>query len=246
MARPRLQARDAARRARNALYRQHILEAAEKVFADRGFESAKVQEVSALVGLSMGTIYAIFPSKADLLRAIVEERGSQILQLAREVAARKAPADDVLHALIETYVQFFVAHPDFLRMHLRAGTSWVLSPTPESDTRVQLWRDIHALQAGIFRRGVAARVFIDEDPAYLAKLFSAMDQVLLADWVESGMKADERQLVRRFQKLVERVFCREHEPQARSTKHETKTEARTVDERTMSTLARASSQRGRG
>jgi hypothetical protein len=73
---------------------------------------------------------------------------------------------------------------------------------------VQLWQEIHELQAGIFRRGVEAGVFIDEDPGYLAKLFSAMDQVLLADWVETGMMASEAQLVERLQQLVERTFCR--------------------------------------
>jgi len=39
--------------------------------------------------------------------------------------------------------------------------------------------------------------FVDEDPAYLAKTFSTMDQVLLADWVAGGMQADRDTLVRR-------------------------------------------------
>ena len=111
-----------------------------------------------------------------------------------------------LRALSAAYVEYFVAHPDFLRMHLREGTSWVLSPAPNG--RAQVWQDIHELQAGIFRRGIAAGVFIDEDPAYLAKLYSAIDQVLLADWVASGMKANGQRLTERFQALVERAFCR--------------------------------------
>jgi hypothetical protein len=110
--------------------------------------------------------------------------------------------------LIDAYIRFFVAHPDFLRMHLRAGASWVLSPSPESDSRMRLWQEIHELQAGIFRRGIEAGVFIDEDPALLARLFSAMDQALLADWVDSGMKASEAQLVERLQRLVDRTFFR--------------------------------------
>ena len=54
------------------MYRQHILDAAERVFADRGYETAKVQDISALAGLSMGTIYAVFPGKLDLFTAILE------------------------------------------------------------------------------------------------------------------------------------------------------------------------------
>src|SRR5689334_22427892 len=123
----------------------------------------------------MGTIYAIFPSKADLYRAILEERGLELLGLAREVAARKGPARATLDALIELYIGYFVTHPGFLQMHLRAGTSWALSPSG-TDAQVQHWQDIHALQTDIFRRGIAEGAFVEEDPGFLARLFSAMDQ----------------------------------------------------------------------
>lgn len=195
-----------ARQARNDVYRQHIFAAAEQVFAERGFEATKVQDISTLVGLSMGTIYAVFPSKEELFRAILEERGRELLQVARAAVAHQAPPRETLRALSEAYIEYFVAHPDFLRMHLREGTSWVLSPTTGTDGRAQLWKAIHDLQTEIFRRGVAAGVFIDEPPSYLAKLFSAMDQVLLAEWVAGGMKADRTQLVRRLQGLVDRAF----------------------------------------
>lgn len=200
--------REEARQARNDLYRQHILSAAERVFAERGFENAKVQDISQLAGLSMGTIYALFPGKAELLQAILDQRGGDILARARAVAARALPPLESLRALVRDYIEYFVAHPDFLRMHLRQGSSWVLSPTPETETRVQMWREVHALQTEIFRRGVEGGVFVNESPAFLARLFSAMDQVLLADWVENGMSADQATLVERVQRLVERTFCR--------------------------------------
>jgi len=200
--------RDEARRARNDVYRQHIFEAAERVFAERGFESAKLQDISKLVGLSMGTIYAIFPSKADLYRAILEERGAELGTLARGVVARKAPARETLDALIEVYIDYFVAHPGFLRMHLRSGASWALSPLAGTDVRLQHSQDVHELQADIFRRGIAEGVFVDEDPGYLARLFSVMDQVLLADWVAGGMKATQDDLVARLKRQVARSFYR--------------------------------------
>jgi AcrR family transcriptional regulator len=200
--------REVVRQARTDLYRQHILAAAEQVFAEHGFESAKLQDISALVGLSMGTIYAVFPSKGDLYQALVEERGGRILELVRGVVARNGGPHETLNALIEAYIDFFVSNPNFLRMHLRAGTSWVLSPSFDADRRVKLWKEIHTLQEDIFRRGIRAGVFIDEDPGYLAKLFSAMDQVLLADWVDSGMKAQRAELVARLQKLIARTFSR--------------------------------------
>jgi AcrR family transcriptional regulator len=196
--------RDEARRVRTDLYRQHIFAAAEQVFAARGYEAAKVQEISERAGLSMGTIYAIFPSKVDLLGAILDARGRDILDLVRRVVGAPTPARETLRRLIEAYVTYFAAHPDFLRMHLRQGISWVASP--DADRRMQIWKEIHALQADVFRRGIQEGVFANDDPAFLARLFSAMDQVLLADWVESGMSAAPAALIDRFLGLVERAF----------------------------------------
>lgn len=200
--------RDEARRARTDVYRQHILAAAEQVFADRGFETAKVQEISSAAGLSMGTIYAIFPGKTDVFRAILEERGQELLGLVREVAERAAPPHEALSGLIALYIDYFLAHPNFLRMHLRSGTSWALGPPAGTAVQMQHWEEVHRIQADIFRRGVTSETFVDEDPGYLARLFSVMDQVLLADWVAGGMKAGRDELVRRLQVQVERSFCR--------------------------------------
>ena len=198
--------REEAKQARNEVYRQHIFEAAEKVFAECGFEAAKVQEISKLAGLSMGTIYAIYPGKIELYRAVLEERGEELLGLVREVVEREAAPREALAALIELYIGWFVEHPSFLQMHLRAGTSWALLPTG-SEAQVAHWQEIHALQAEIFRRGVADGTFVDEAPGYLAQLFSVMDQVLLADWVTGGMKTGRDELVRRLKAQVERSFC---------------------------------------
>jgi AcrR family transcriptional regulator len=202
-------ARDEARRAREDVYRQHIFEAAEKVFAERGFEAAKVQEIARAAELSMGTIYAIFPGKTELYRGLLEERGRELLGLVRGVVSRGSGPREALDALIELYVGYFVEHPDFLRMHLRAGTSWGLAPGAlDADSRVAHWEEIQSLQSDVFRRGIAEGVFVEEDPAYLARMFSVMDQVVLADWVVGGMRAGREELVRRLRGWVERGFCR--------------------------------------
>jgi AcrR family transcriptional regulator len=199
---------DKARQARTDLYREHILEVAEQVFAEGGFESAKLQDIGRQAGVSMGTIYAVFPSKEDLFRAILDLRGKAILDVARAAVDGDGDPRAALDRLIEAYLDFFIGHPQFLRMHLRHGSSWVLGPSQGSSGQVELWADIHALQSDLMRRGVAAGVFVDEDPAFLAKIFSALDQVLLADWVAGGMQATRDQLVARLRGLVARVIAR--------------------------------------
>ena len=201
-------AKEAARQARTEVYRQHVLEAAVGVFAERGFEATKVQDIAQRAALSLGTIYSVFPGKQEIYEAILAEHGQALLALVQEVHDRKLPAREALDELIGIYIGYFVGHPDFLRMHLRSGASWALGPVLGTEQQRAYWQRIHALQADIFRRGVRERAFVDEDADYLAKLFSVMDQVLLADWVARGMKDSRDTLATRLRAQAKRSFWR--------------------------------------
>lgn len=199
--------RAVAREARESLYREHILAAAEAVFAADGFETAKVQDISRRAGLSMGSIYSLFPGKDQLFQALVERRGSELLGIATDVVERIEDPAAALDALVEAYVGWFHAHPEFLRMHIRTGASWPLEPDVDDDRRA-LSRRIHDLQARIFERGVAQGVFVEEDPAWLSVVFSGIDQAHLAHWVAGGMKDSREKLVARLAGIVRRAFLR--------------------------------------
>lgn len=199
--------RVAAREAREAVYREHILQAGEKVFAEQDFESAKVQHISRLAGLSMGSIYAIFPSKEQIYASIIEQRGNELLALVQGIVAAREEPVRALEALATAYIDYFHAHPDFLRMNLRTGAAWALRMSYPG-TRAALADTIHGLQRDIFARGAEEGVFIDEDPAYLGVLFSGIDQIHLAHWVATGMKDSREELLGRLLRVVRKTFLR--------------------------------------
>jgi AcrR family transcriptional regulator len=201
-------AKEAAREARAEVYRQHVLGAAVGVFAEHGFDATRVQEIAQRAALSLGTIYSVFPGKQELYEASLAEHGQALLALVQGVHDRGVPARETLGELIGIYIDYFVGHPDFLRMHLRSGASWALGPVLGTEQQRGYWQRIHALQADIFRRGVRERAFVDEDPDYLAKLFSVMDQVLLADWVARGMQDGREALTARLRAQAKRSFWR--------------------------------------
>lgn len=58
--------------------RARILEAAEAVFASRG-SGAGIDEVAAAAGLGVGTLYRHFPTKEDLITAILFERMRRLI-----------------------------------------------------------------------------------------------------------------------------------------------------------------------
>lgn len=199
--------RAVARQARESLYREHILRAAEKVFAEQGFEAAKVQDISRAAGLSMGSIYSLFSSKDQLFASIIEAHGAALLALARSVVEAHPEPVEALEALARAYIGYFFEHPEFLRMHLRSGASWALQAS-EDRSRRALSEEIHALQADVFARGTASGAFVAEDPGYLSVLFSGIDQAHLSHWVASGMKGSRDELLDRFLRVVRRTFLR--------------------------------------
>jgi len=56
--------------------RQRLMEAAIREFAQKGYESANINTISLAAGFAKGTIYNYFPSKIELMFAILEDSGA--------------------------------------------------------------------------------------------------------------------------------------------------------------------------
>lgn len=67
--------------------RRQIIEGAQRVFLENGFDAASMNEIARAAGVSKGTLYVYFKSKEELFAAIVGERaheqGHQIFTLDR-------------------------------------------------------------------------------------------------------------------------------------------------------------------
>jgi AcrR family transcriptional regulator len=64
-----------------ALFRNAILDAAETVFAERGFHGARLQDIAAGARIAVGTVYNHFEHKDAVLAALLEERSEEMLRL---------------------------------------------------------------------------------------------------------------------------------------------------------------------
>lgn len=64
---------DASLRAERALgTRERILDAAKELFTARGVDTVTISEIASVAGVSAPTLYALFQSKAGILKAVVE------------------------------------------------------------------------------------------------------------------------------------------------------------------------------
>ncbi|MGI8666473.1 MAG: TetR/AcrR family transcriptional regulator [Jatrophihabitans sp.] len=67
--------------------RERVIEAAGQVFAEHGLD-AGVDEVARLAGVGMGTLYRRFPTKQALIDELIAGLRQELLELARDAAAR--------------------------------------------------------------------------------------------------------------------------------------------------------------
>jgi len=80
---------------------QELLDAALKLFVERGFAAARMEEVAALAGVSKGTLYLYYASKEELLKAVIRERLSNEIEAgALEVSQHVGTHADLLRNLL--------------------------------------------------------------------------------------------------------------------------------------------------
>ena len=93
--------------------RRDILDAAAGLFKRDGFASASIEQIAGNAGLSAGTVYNYFPSKGDLLLALVALDGQEV-RAAGAAIVEVPPADPVkaVCRLLEVYVDHALVHLD--------------------------------------------------------------------------------------------------------------------------------------
>jgi AcrR family transcriptional regulator len=200
-------AKERLRVARDAMYQTLILDAAEEVFADHGYEAARMQDVATRAGVSTRTVYATFEGKWDLFTAVHERRGRELLAAVADAPHARGPALERLLGGIAAYALHLMRHPSYLRMlgHAKVWTSSKELPSGPQAATSDRGMDMVTRS---FAEGVRLGLFREEDPALLARMMHSMHQVRLLDWLERGMREPPEVIARRMQEELVCAFCR--------------------------------------
>jgi AcrR family transcriptional regulator len=111
-----------ARVEKNELTRRALLDAARRVFLERGFHGASLDAVADAAGLTKGAVYSRFDSKADLFLALLEERIEERIDQVRATIGSGSIEDDVAAlerqytAILRTQLQWTLLVIEF-RVH---------------------------------------------------------------------------------------------------------------------------------
>jgi TetR/AcrR family transcriptional regulator len=124
--------------------RELILDAAERLFAEQGYEETSLADVGKRAGVSRATPGYFFGSKADLHRAVLERCFAEVRRAVREgkeraLASGQTP-DVVLAGAVSDYADFVAGRPNFVRLIEREALSnrTVLEGMP---LRLAVWHE---------------------------------------------------------------------------------------------------------
>jgi AcrR family transcriptional regulator len=193
--------------ARRELYRTAILDAAEQAFADDGYDATKVQTIAKAAGVSLATLYATFPKKFDVYRALHQERLSALMAEVGRRVLSATNAFDRLRGGIEGYLRFHMDHPAFLGVQLKERVPWGTTDQLRSPEQTRAWEAGLQMMIAAFAEGMAQGVFVEDDPEVCARTATAMGQVRLALWIGRDMDQDKDEVARAAMLQFVRTFA---------------------------------------
>jgi TetR/AcrR family transcriptional regulator len=165
--------------------RRQILDAAERIFAERGYAAARLEDVAAAVGIRRASIVYYFKDKQELYEAMEVLIYDALVAATEARLAGARSAREKLVRLIDAWLDFMTNRPNVPRLILRTvADAYPVGPNPVkySGAALGLWE-------GVVREGQRSGEFKPIDPIHLLHLIGS---AILMFGVSAEMVGDER------------------------------------------------------
>src|SRR6266542_135144 len=123
--------------------RDQILDAAERLFARKGFDPTTIKEIGAEAKLNPALLYYYFRDKEELYRAVLQRVAGDLVTRGRAGLDAAATPELAIRALVGAQVEFLLNHPNAPKLLVREMV--------DHDAR-HAEAIVLQLAAGIFRR----------------------------------------------------------------------------------------------
>jgi TetR/AcrR family transcriptional regulator len=95
---------------------ERLLRTAERVFTEKGYDLARVDEIAEQAQVNKRMLYVYFTDKEGLYMAILERGFCRLLASMQEVAAQQMEPRSHTEELIRSFFQYLADHPSFVRL----------------------------------------------------------------------------------------------------------------------------------
>lgn len=131
----------------DSLTRTRILDAAEALFAEKGFVAATIKEIGTEAGVNSALLYYYFSNKETLYQACIDRFITQLGDEAQKRIAVATNPDDIIRGVVAAQAAMLLQRPHLPKLLVREMVDW------EAAHAV---RAIQDLSERIFRRLIAA------------------------------------------------------------------------------------------
>ena len=153
--------------------RQAILQAALAVFAQHGFEAARLEDMAARAGVAKGTLYLYFRDKEALFEALVRNAVSPLLdEMSRLAAAPDIPPQQALETFFALFEKEVLGTERKLLLRLILAEGPRFPAIAEFYYREVVSRGL-AMMRGLAQRAAADGAFATDAPARFPQLVVA-------------------------------------------------------------------------
>jgi AcrR family transcriptional regulator len=188
--------------------RRHILDAAVRVFARKGFHASRVGDIAEEAGVAHGLLYHYFESKDQVLEAVFHENWSVLIARIANVEETDEPAAEQLRHIAAIVLRTWLHLPDVVRVVVQE-----FGRSPELSERIgELTKPIEAIQR-VIARGIERGEFRrDIDPVFAATVVYGSIDELLTGWVLGRLPAEEEDVATAERTLLEVTLVGLQEP----------------------------------
>jgi TetR/AcrR family transcriptional regulator, fatty acid metabolism regulator protein len=182
--------------------RRLILDAAVRVFARRGYHASRVGDIAEEAGIAHGLLYHYFGSKEDVLRTIIRESWTALLDALHAVERSGEPAPEQLRRVAAILLRSWRDDPDLVRVLVRE-----VARSPQLQEQVDEWREAFLVIQRVIERGQAEGSFRPGlDPRLASWIVYGSLEELLTGWV-LGQLPDGDEEVARAERTIIDVVC---------------------------------------
>jgi len=95
-----------------------IFRAAEKIFTEKGYHGATLEEIAKAAGYAVGTIYTYFKNKEDLYHSLLRSNTDELAAQEDAAVANISDPEERLRTRIKTVLHYIEDHHSLLAYHL--------------------------------------------------------------------------------------------------------------------------------
>lgn len=125
--------------------RSAMMQAAVRVFAEKGYHAATVRDVVAAADVAVGTFYFYFPDKETLFVYLYEETAEFLIQAIEQALKGRATLPMKVETAIQAYVNIGVYEPAVVHLLLIGGVGAVPSLLEQRNkfrkSLVDIWQE---------------------------------------------------------------------------------------------------------